>query len=205
MFWQIPRSLHRWIPQMKPKRSSSKTSSHFVRDSLDSKGSPYLPPSPRELLSNRVFYEMPLLYRKVDHENDTPLAALYRLYEHIVLDQNIEMRNEIEAFWFNNTWAVRDIPDPHDPNRERYACLACIPALLCLAFKVSRRPELGRHYLPQQLSNHSRISRWPFPQSVWFCVDGAVRYMGLSISPHPRRVDGQRPCRHRRPTHSRSS
>ncbi|KAF4448392.1 hypothetical protein F53441_8200 [Fusarium austroafricanum] len=104
-----------------------------------------LPPPPRDLLANRVVYEIPLLNRSrnrsVEHDTDNPLAALYRIYEHIVLDQHIEIRNEIEAFWYHADWAVRDIPDPRDPHPERYACLACIPALLCLAF--NKRIELG--------------------------------------------------------------
>ncbi|KAJ2895787.1 hypothetical protein MKZ38_006180 [Zalerion maritima] len=84
---------------------------------------------------------MPLLERRVDRERDAPMAALYRIYEHIILDQHIEIRNELEMFWYHSTWAVRDIPDPKDPDPERYACLACVPKLLCLAF--NKRIGLG--------------------------------------------------------------
>jgi hypothetical protein len=73
--------------------------------------SPNLPPSPRELLQHREHYEIPILERRVDHDSDTPLAALYRIYEHIVLDQNIEIRNELEAFWFHSSWKVSKIPE----------------------------------------------------------------------------------------------
>ena len=58
-----------------------------------------------------------------------------------MLDQNIEMRNELEAFWFQRDWKVCDIPDPKDPDLERYAVLAVIPTLLMLAF--NKRIELG--------------------------------------------------------------
>ena len=109
------------------------------------KGNPSLPPAPRDLLAGRVVYEVPLLNRGqnsgIQPDEDTPLAALYRIYEHLVLDQHIEIRNEIEAFWYHADWAVREIPDPSDPHPERYACLACIPALLCLAF--NKRIGLG--------------------------------------------------------------
>ncbi|RMZ81869.1 hypothetical protein DV738_g2077, partial [Chaetothyriales sp. CBS 135597] len=121
--------------------SASPESSPKASDTKDS----HLPPPPRILLANRVVYEIPLLERSrnrsVERDTDRPLAALYRIYEHIVLDQHIEIRNEIEAFWYHADWAVRDIPDPCDPHPERYACLACIPALLCLAF--NKRIGLG--------------------------------------------------------------
>ena len=103
-----------------------------------------LPPDPRQLIANRLVSEVALLERgraRCARDTDTPLAALYRIYEHIVLDQHIAIRNEIEAFWFHSGWAVRNIPDPRDLHPERYACLACIPALLCLAF--NRSIELG--------------------------------------------------------------
>jgi hypothetical protein len=109
-------------------------------DALDTNTST-LPPSPRELLRGREIYELPLLRRRIDREADTSLDAIYRLYEHIMLDQNIEIRNELEAFWFQPGWPVHDILDPKDPDPERYAVLAVIPALLVLAF--NKRIELG--------------------------------------------------------------
>lgn len=103
-----------------------------------------LPPPPRELIKNRVVYEGPLLTRRISPQTDTVLEALYRIYEHICLDQHLEIRNELEAFWYHSNWAVRDIPDPQDPDPERYACLACIPKLLCLAFNERIRLGLPR-------------------------------------------------------------
>lgn len=101
-----------------------------------------LPLPPRELVAGRLMYEVPLLERrKADPIADTPTAALYRIYEHLVLDQHISIRNGIEAFWFHATWQVYTIPDPKDPHPERYACLAGITRLLCLAF--NKRIELG--------------------------------------------------------------
>ncbi|OTB04341.1 hypothetical protein M426DRAFT_22962 [Hypoxylon sp. CI-4A] len=94
----------------------------------------------------------------VDPETDTPLAALYRIYEHIVLDQHIEIRNEIETFWYHATWAVCDIPDPKDPDPERYACLACIPALLCLAF--NKRIGLGLPRNAPPIFTRDMLNEW---------------------------------------------
>lgn len=113
----------------------------FSKAEPSSAGSSTLPPPPREILHGREVYEIPILQRRVDRDSDSPLAALYRLYEHIMLDQNIQMRNELEAFWFQQGWNVTDIPDPKDTDPERYAVLAVIPALLILAF--NKRIELG--------------------------------------------------------------
>jgi hypothetical protein len=126
--------LGRVLPQKRPTTATVET------DALDTNTS-ILPPPPRELLRGREIYEIPLLRRQIDREADTPLDAIYRLYEHIMLDQNIEMRNELEAFWFQPGWPVHEIPDPKDPDSERYAVLAVIPALLVLAF--NKRIELG--------------------------------------------------------------
>lgn len=100
-----------------------------------------LPPAPQELIRGRLEYEQPLLRRVVDEGTDTPLATIYRIYEHLILDQHIEIRNEFEALWFKSDWKICDITEPCDPDPERYAVLACIPALLCLAF--NKRIELG--------------------------------------------------------------
>jgi len=117
-----------------------------------------LPPPPRELLRGREFYEIPILRRRIDREVDTPLAALYRLYEHIMLDQNIAMRNELEAFWFQPSWLVCEIPDPKDPDPERYAVLAVIPALLVLAF--NRRIELGLPRDAPAIFTRDQLDEW---------------------------------------------
>lgn len=121
-----------------------------------------LPPAPRTLLAIRVIYEIPLLNRSlarsIERDTDTPLAALYRIYEHIVLDQHIEIRNEIEAFWYHADWAVRDIPDPCDPHPERYACLACIPTLLCLAF--NERIGLGLPRNAPPIFTQGMLAEW---------------------------------------------
>jgi hypothetical protein len=79
---------------------------------------PEWPPAPpEELLANPQYYE--LLFRQQfryrwpkGEVEDRPLYVLYRLYEHLVLDDNIELRNNIEYFRNHHKWAVADIPDP---------------------------------------------------------------------------------------------
>ncbi|KJF61169.1 uncharacterized protein CIMG_11548 [Coccidioides immitis RS] len=103
------------------------------------------PPPPEELLSRSSYYNNLLSQREnlapPDSPTDTPLFALYRLYEHLVLNRTTGLRNELERFWFNK-WPVSSIPDPQDHSEPaRYAVLACIPALMALAF--NKRIELG--------------------------------------------------------------
>lgn len=124
-----------------------------------------LPPPPRELIANRVIAEVPLLRRRVDRSNDTPIAALYRIYEHLVLDQHIEIRNEIEAFWWQQDWAVRDIPDPQDTDPERLACLACIPKLMCLAF--NKRIELGLPRSAPPIFTYDQLDEWKAQERIY--------------------------------------
>lgn len=118
----------------------------------------HYPPGPRDLLQGRLKYEVPLLQRRVDAETDNPTAALYRMYEHIMLDQHLEIRNEFEAFWFHSDLKVSELPDPEDPDPERYAVVACIPALLCLAF--NRRIELGLPRDAPAIFTRDQLEEW---------------------------------------------
>ncbi|KAK4103758.1 hypothetical protein N658DRAFT_505400 [Parathielavia hyrcaniae] len=74
-------------------------------------------------------------------KSTTPLASLYRMYEYLVLSDTIGLRNEIEHFFNQPSWAVSAIPDPADPDPERYAILAGLPSYLVIAF--NRLIELG--------------------------------------------------------------
>lgn len=97
------------------------------------------------MLSRRELYKDRLGYRKYRGPKlvfeDTPLFALYRLYEWIMTGHVINMRNELERFWWAR-WPVSSIPDPGEQgDPERYAVLACIPALLVESF--NERINLG--------------------------------------------------------------
>jgi hypothetical protein len=56
------------------------------------------------------------------------------MYEDIVLDDNIALRNEIEYFFNHADWSVTAIPDPRDVDPRRYAILAVLPEFLVIAF-----------------------------------------------------------------------
>lgn len=64
----------------------------------------------------------------------TPTASLYRMYEYLVTGYIAGLRTEIEFFFNQPSWAVSEIPDPQDPDPERYAILAGIPYYLMITF-----------------------------------------------------------------------
>ncbi|KAK9856764.1 hypothetical protein MYU51_000679 [Penicillium brevicompactum] len=88
------------------------------------------PPTPEELLAHPNMYRERLFQRvsRTPHgePEDTALFSLYRLYEHLILNDNIGLRNELEYFWLL---------------LSRYAVLSAIPALLVEAF--NERISLG--------------------------------------------------------------
>lgn len=106
------------------------------------------PPPPEEILVHRSDYIKKLRLRKYripeGAVRDTPLFALYRLYEFLVVDHVTGYRNQIEFFWKQRDWAVSEIPDPRDSNPSRYAFLACLPALLVRSFNEKIRQGLPR-------------------------------------------------------------
>lgn len=74
---------------------------------------------------------------------DTATAAFYRLYQFIVLDDDLSYRNELEYFCSTHPeWAVHKLPDPRDTaNHSRYAALAATTHLMVASF--NKRIELG--------------------------------------------------------------
>jgi hypothetical protein len=106
------------------------------------------PPPPRILLERQDHFRSLAKKRKYAAPKgifeDGPLFSIFRLYEHIILDNNVGMRNELETFWWK-PWPVHDIPDPKDYEEpERYAVLACIPSLIVESFNERIRLGLRR-------------------------------------------------------------
>jgi hypothetical protein len=56
------------------------------------------------------------------------------MYEYLVLGYTTGLRTEIEYFFDQPSWAVSAIPDPADPDPERYAILSVLPCYLVTAF-----------------------------------------------------------------------
>ena len=147
------------------------------------------PPPPREILQNRDYYANSVRFRKFAaperETEDKPLFALYRLYEHIVLDNNIGMRNELELFWWK-PWPVADIPDPQDQDQdqrepERYAVLSCIPALLVESF--NQRIDMGlRREEPHSILSPEEQQRWAATPRIYETLPTWTRH----VAPLPR-------------------
>ncbi|GAB1314234.1 hypothetical protein MFIFM68171_04444 [Madurella fahalii] len=72
--------------------------------------------------------------KRAQTKGATPAASLYRMYEYLVLGHITGLRTEIEYFFNQPSWAVSAIPDPVDPDPERYAILAVLPYYLVTAF-----------------------------------------------------------------------
>ncbi|TVY58780.1 hypothetical protein LCER1_G000545 [Lachnellula cervina] len=141
--------LHNIIRRLSGKQDATKSPSANLSAEVPQSSPniyPVFPPAPpRDLIENRDEHLKELRQRKFaapeGEMEDKPLFVLYRLYEHILLDNNIGMRNEIEAFWWTKI-PVSEIPDPQDDSEsERYAVLSCIPALLVESF--NQRIEMG--------------------------------------------------------------
>ncbi|KAF5017584.1 hypothetical protein F66182_10474 [Fusarium sp. NRRL 66182] len=106
------------------------------------------PPNPREILSQRDAYRDRMRHRKYRAPKgvfqDSSLYALYRIYEWIMAGHTINMRNELELFWWHQG-SVSTIPDPGEQgDPERYAVLSCIPALLVESFNERQRLGMRR-------------------------------------------------------------
>ncbi|KAK4238324.1 hypothetical protein C8A03DRAFT_43924 [Achaetomium macrosporum] len=72
--------------------------------------------------------------KRAQTKGATPTASLYRMYEYLVLGYITGLRTEIEYFFNQLSWAVSAVPDPVDPDAERYAILAVLPYYLVTAF-----------------------------------------------------------------------
>lgn len=88
------------------------------------------PPTVSWILEHRA----ELQNRNASTRGRTPLASLYRIYEYFVAGNTAGIRNEVEFFFNQPSWALAEIPDPQDPDPERYAVLAVLPCYMAHAF-----------------------------------------------------------------------
>lgn len=98
------------------------------------------PPPPNQILRDPGHYWARVSARKYGAPQgvfeDSPLYALYRLYEAILLDKVFAYRNMLEWFWRQSKWPVCDIPDPQDDDPARYAFLAGITFLMVRSYNA---------------------------------------------------------------------
>ncbi|KAI9688612.1 MAG: hypothetical protein M1820_010232 [Bogoriella megaspora] len=102
---------------------------------------------------------------------DTPLAALYRMYEFFLLADTVRLREEIEDFYERSKWPIHKIPDPMDADPERYAVLSVMTCMLMLAVndKVRHgvpRGGLGVLYSQEQIQRYRRHAKFE-RQPTW--------------------------------------
>ena len=106
------------------------------------------PPTPRVILTSRNEYIQQLQARKWraprGAAEDTPLFTLYRIYEFLLVDHVVGYRNQIEYFWRQRSWAIKEIPDPNDSDVERYVFLACVAEILVTAFNYNIEHGIAR-------------------------------------------------------------
>ncbi|KAI1174932.1 hypothetical protein F4777DRAFT_579522 [Nemania sp. FL0916] len=91
---------------------------------------PQIPPTVSWLLEHRTARSKQIAL----YPGRTPTGSLYRMYEYLVVGFTIGLRSEIEFFFNQPSWAVSAIPDPKDPDPQRYAILSILPYYLCKAF-----------------------------------------------------------------------
>ncbi|KAJ7431469.1 hypothetical protein B0H11DRAFT_851731 [Mycena galericulata] len=65
---------------------------------------------------------------------DTPMRALYRLYDAIGTQDETEIKHEATYIWSRHTWRLSEWPDPRDTEPDRYIVLAAIMEELVRAF-----------------------------------------------------------------------
>ena len=108
-------------------RARGTLGSFFTRAPSSTSGNLQRPPSVQYLLEHSK-------HRNAETRGVTPIASLYRMYEFIVLGFTVGLRTEIEWFFNHASWKLSEIPDPDDPDPERYAILAVLPRFLVIAY-----------------------------------------------------------------------
>ncbi|CZT10978.1 uncharacterized protein RAG0_15288 [Rhynchosporium agropyri] len=98
--------------------------------------------APKDIAGNEVLFDhhhpfiFNLRYIPIWTIRDTPLHAIYRLYEIYMTREFVLLRLECEYMWrqLGPKWSLYSIPDPCDPDPVRYAMLASIVEELVRAF-----------------------------------------------------------------------
>ncbi|KAJ3500962.1 hypothetical protein NLJ89_g9557 [Agrocybe chaxingu] len=111
------------------------------------------------------------LFRK----RDTPLRAIYRLYEWLCTNSDSEIMQE--AWYFFNlqpTWVLKDIKDPKDPDPFRYAILAAVVELLALSFNKKIKLGMRRgitNKKPLMIFEFKKDLNPPYEEAPLWCAE----------------------------------
>ncbi|KAK0101946.1 hypothetical protein ONS95_001245 [Cadophora gregata] len=114
------------------------------------------PLAPQDIAANEALFDcyhpdlFDLRYIPIWTIRDTPLRAIYRLYEILMTQEFVLLRLECEYMWKQQSrkWSLGSIPDPCDPDPVRYAILASVVEELVKAFNwrlAHGQRKDGRH------------------------------------------------------------
>ncbi|KAK8149455.1 hypothetical protein G3M48_006915 [Beauveria asiatica] len=95
---------------------------------------------------------------------DTPLRALYRMYEAVCARDGNLIASEMQYFWRQTGWATADIPEPACEDEEQYAVLAATAETLVECFNWRLKLGLRRDNGP-----FTNIYKEPPPASPEAC------------------------------------
>ncbi|KZW03203.1 hypothetical protein EXIGLDRAFT_759084 [Exidia glandulosa HHB12029] len=122
---------------------------------------------------------------------DTPLRTLYRIYDCVVTNDDNEMMEE-GHYWFHIQphWRVHDIPDPKDPDPQRYALLAAIAESLASAFnrkiKLGLRRGIHQFHKPWLIGSFHDDPNPPYESAPpWTASVGPVEETLCLVPPRP--------------------
>jgi hypothetical protein len=125
------------------------------------------PLAPKDIAGNEALFNehhpniFNLRYIPIWTMRDTPLRAIYRLYEVLMTREFVLLRLDCEYMWHQQgrKWSLCSIPDPLDPDPIRYAMLASIVEELVRAFNW--RLQHGQR---RNRKNVERTAENPWPK-----------------------------------------
>ncbi|KAJ7809124.1 hypothetical protein B0H14DRAFT_2867668, partial [Mycena olivaceomarginata] len=133
--------------------------------------SPPLPVNTEFDLTPGAYYQRYENIRTLRHTvlfqaRDTPTCALYRLYDAICMQDEIETKHEATYIWHRHTWRLSQWPDPCDPDPDRYNMLAAIVEELVRAFNWRLKIGWCRNVAEERrryTTRAQRLARTPQP------------------------------------------
>lgn len=159
------------------------------------------PLAPKDIAGNEALFDQhhPEIfnprYIPIWTMRDTPLRAIYRLYEIFMTREFVLLRLECEYMWHRpgQKWSLGSIPDPRDPDPVRYAMLASIVEELVKAF--NRRLQHGLRRAGKKKVRRTMENPWPAYEPevtpTWTALVPPIQEKDLSELPPDMVQNGQ--------------
>jgi hypothetical protein len=87
----------------------------------------------------------------ITSSSNTSLARLYTIYNLILVSNFAQLHHTVESLFHHTQWKIVRIPDPCDPDPQRYAMLAVVTRLLVRGFNHRIRKGIWRRDKPSGL------------------------------------------------------